>query len=117
MFTDFKVWKEARNLTAEIYRVTQVFPKQEMYGLTSQMRRAAVSVMANIAEGAGRNSRGEFLQFLSFASGSANEMICHVIIASDIGYLDENKAAIFTSRYKGLRFGIHALAESLKKKS
>lgn len=81
-------WKKSRALVAEIYRHTQSFPKHEIYGLTSQLRRAAVSIPSNIAEGQGRLTRGEFKQFLGHARGSTFEVETQLLIAEDLGYLD-----------------------------
>jgi four helix bundle protein len=75
----------------EIHRVTDAFPKEEKFGLTSQLRRAAVSVPANIAEGAARNSEKEFIHFLSNAQGSASELDTELIIAHRLGYMTEDK--------------------------
>ena len=71
---ELKIWNKAIDLTVEIYKVTEKFPKEERYGLNSQIRRAAVSVPSNISEGAGRNSKGEFKQFLGIANGSSYEV-------------------------------------------
>lgn len=84
-------WRKSMALVSEIYRLTQSFPKDEMYGLTSQIRRAAVSIPSNIAEGQGRLTPGEFRQFLGHARGSAFEVETQVIIARDLGYLQEDK--------------------------
>ena len=73
-YEDLIVWQKALDLAEEIYRATRQFPKDELYGLTSQMRRAAVSIASNIAEGHERNSRGEFLQFIGHARGSLAEL-------------------------------------------
>ncbi|MEW6679300.1 MAG: four helix bundle protein [Pseudomonadota bacterium] len=81
-------WKEAMALVKMVYTVTQSFPKDELYGLTNQMRRAAVSVPSNIAEGAARNSKKEFVQFLSIARGSLSELETQLLISADLGYLD-----------------------------
>ncbi len=84
------VWQEARLLVKDIYRVTKQFPREEIYGLTSQMRRASVSVPSNISEGAARTSKKEFLQFLSIARGSLSELETQVILTTDLGYLENN---------------------------
>lgn len=81
-------WKKNMALVKEIYRHTQSFPKDEIYGLTSQLRRAAVSIPSNIAEGQGRLTRGEFKQFLGHARGSTFEVETQLLIAEDLGYLD-----------------------------
>src|ERR1700685_1082604 len=86
-YEDLKVWRLAMDLVLEIYRSTSSFPRQEIYGLTSQMRRSAVSVPSNIAEGKGRFSRKELLQFLFHARGSLLELQTQITIARELGYL------------------------------
>ena len=83
-------WSKAIDLVVDIYKATETVPKEERYGLTSQIRRAAVSIPANIAEGAGRYSNREFAHFLSSAQGSASELETELIISNRLGYLDEN---------------------------
>ena len=83
------LWRRAIDFVVRIYRVTDHFPKEEKFGLTSQVRRAAVSVAANIAEGAARTSLKEFMQFLSHSQGSASEVDTELLIASRLGYLSE----------------------------
>ena len=80
------VWRKARLLAREVYRTSDGWPRSELYGLTTQVRRAAVSVGANIAEGSGRSSPGEYAQFLGYAMGSLNEVEHHLIIARDLGF-------------------------------
>lgn len=87
-FKQLKVWQRSHQLTLEVYQATQSFPKEEMYGLTSQVRRAAASVPANIAEGCGRETETELARFLDIAGGSANELEYHLLLARDLGYLD-----------------------------
>ena len=87
-FRELKVWQKAHELTLAIYRETAGFPRTEMYGLTSQVRRAAVSVGANISEGAGKNSRPDFARFLLIALGSASEVEYELLLAHDLGYLN-----------------------------
>ncbi len=87
-FQDLVVWQKAITLVTEIYRVTQKFPKEEIFGLISQLRRAAVSVPSNIAEGQGRLTEKEFRQFLGNARGSLSELETQIIIAKNLGYLD-----------------------------
>jgi len=86
-YEDLKVWRRAMDLVLEVYRSTSSFPKQEIYGLTSQMRRAAVSVPSNIAEGKGRFSRKELLQFLFHARGSLLELQTQITIGRELGFL------------------------------
>ena len=84
-----EAWNKAVELVTDVYRTTDSFPKEERYGLTSQIRRAAVSIPANIAEGAGRFSSKEFARFLSNAQGSASELETELIIAHRLSYLDD----------------------------
>ena len=88
---DLEVWKKSIEMVTKIYTLTRGFPKEELYGLTSQMRRAAVSVPSNIAEGAGRNSSKELLQFLYFATGSLSELETQLIISHNLGYLNNEQ--------------------------
>jgi four helix bundle protein len=83
------VWQRSRALTHEIYRLTASFPSHERFGLVSQMRRAAISITSNIAEGCGRDSRKELARFMSLASGSAHELESQVYLALDLGLVDE----------------------------
>ncbi len=84
---DLRVWQGAMDLVEEIYKITALFPKDELYALTNQMRRAAVSVPSNIAEGAARNGSKEFLYFLSIARGSLSELETQLQIAVRLGYM------------------------------
>ncbi len=86
-FKNLKVWAKAHQLTLAIYLCTRKFPKEELFGLVSQMRRAAASVGANIAEGSGRRSDPEMKRFVQIARGSASELECHLMLARDLGFL------------------------------
>ena len=86
-FRDLKVWEKSHQLALAVYQATATFPQEERYGLTSQIRRAAVSISANIAEGCGRNGEAEFARFLQIAMGSASELEYHLLLAQDLGYL------------------------------
>jgi four helix bundle protein len=86
-YRDLIVWQKAKALAVAIYRATEQFPRTEIYGLTSQLRRCAVSVPSNIAEGQGRNTTGEFIQFLGYARGSLLELQTQIAIALDLGFL------------------------------
>ena len=86
-FRDLKVWEKAHQLTLAIYRATAPFPAEEKYGLTSQLRRSATSVPANIAEGCGRGGDQEFARFLQIAMGSASELEYHLLLCQDLGFL------------------------------
>ena len=87
---DLEVWKQSIDLVSTVYRISKTFPHEERYGLANQMRRAAVSISSNIAEGAGRGSRKEFSQFLHIALGSLSEVETQIIIAKRLGYLDDS---------------------------
>jgi four helix bundle protein len=86
-FTKLTVWQKSHALVLNVYRATRAFPDKERYGLTSQMRRAASSIPANIAEGAGRPSTRDYVRFLHIAAGSRNELEYHLILACDLGLL------------------------------
>jgi four helix bundle protein len=85
-YRDLKVWQRAIQMTLAIYRLTTGFPKEEVFGLTSQIRRASVSVASNIAEGYGRASKGEYRQFLAMARGSNLEVQTQLFLATKLGY-------------------------------
>jgi four helix bundle protein len=89
-YKDLIVWQKAISMVTEVYRLTATFPKEERYGLTSQVRRSAVSIPSNIAEGQGRLSRGEFRQFLGISKGSLHELDTQLIIARELAYIDTN---------------------------
>jgi four helix bundle protein len=86
-FRELKVWQKAHELTLGVYRTTKAFPREEQFGLTAQLRRAAESVAANIAEGCGRDGDPEFARFLQIAMGSASETEYHLLLARDLGLL------------------------------
>ena len=91
---DLIVWQEALRLAEAVYRVTAKFPKEELFGITAQMRRSAVSIPCNVAEGAGRNSRKELAQFVGIASGSRAELETQLELAYRLGYLDRRETEI-----------------------
>lgn len=86
---DLKVWNKAMKLTIEIYRLTNLYPIDERFGLVSQMRRSALSIPSNIAEGAGRNSSKEFVRFLSIAQGSSYELYSQIILSVELGFIHQ----------------------------
>jgi four helix bundle protein len=91
-FKNLKVWQRSHALALEVYRITSRFPREEIYGLTSQVRRSATSISANIAEGCCRGSEPDFARFLYIAMGSASELECHVLLARDLGFLSQADA-------------------------
>jgi four helix bundle protein len=92
-FKNYAVWEKAHRLTVEVYAATVDFPKEELYGFRSQIRRSCVSVPANIAEGCGRGSHADFVRFLHVSAGSANELQYHLLLARDLGFLERSKHA------------------------
>jgi len=116
-FKDLDVWKLSFELTRDIYRVTRSFPKDENFGLVSQIRRSAVSIPSNISEGYGRHSSKEFSHFLNIANGLLCELETQILIAGELGYLD--KDGLFDSLVQKIRFiggKLYNLRQSLKKK-
>ena len=89
-FRTLVVWEKAHRLTLSIYKATKNFPGNEMYGLISQMRRASVSIPTNIAEGCGRDGDNELARYLQIAMGSASELEYHLLLAKDLGFLNES---------------------------
>jgi four helix bundle protein len=92
-FKELKVWEKAHELTLSLYSLSKSFPKEELYGLTSQLRRSAVSLCANIAEGCRRRSDGEFVRFLQISRGSASELEYHLLLSRDLGFMNESAHA------------------------
>jgi four helix bundle protein len=90
-FQDLRVWQQAMTLAAATYKTTESFPKHELYGITSQIRRAAVSVASNVAEGKGHRSDREFLHFLYYARGSLFELETQILLAQQLQYISEEK--------------------------
>jgi four helix bundle protein len=111
------VWMKSVDLVVKIYKATEHFPKEEKFGLTSQVRRAAVSVPANIAEGAGRRSEKEFAYFLSNAQGSASEVETELLIASRLGYLNPDVFSELQESLDKIGQMLHGLARHVRAKS
>lgn len=114
---DFKkliVWQKAHELAVEVYRTTAALPRDEMFGLMSQMRRAGVSVPANIAEGCGRQGGADFGRFLQIAMGSASELEYHVILAEELGFLKKEDSASLNNRIIEVKRMITMLMQKVK---
>lgn len=111
---NLEVWKRAIKFVTEIYKMTDNFPNNEIYGLSQQMRRSAVSIPSNIAEGAGRNSTREFLQFLSIAQGSLSELETQLIIGNNLGYI--RNVEITLKELDEISKMLIGLSKSLKRK-
>lgn len=88
-FKELKIWQKAIDVCVDVYKATTSFPKDELFGLNTQMKRSAVSVAANISEGAGRNSNKEFIHFLGIANGSSYELQTHIVIANRVALLND----------------------------
>ena len=112
-----EVWERAVDFVVRIYKMTETFPREEKFGLTSQIRRAAVSVPANIAEGAARQSSKEFNYFLSIAQGSVRELATEILIARKLGYLNEQTYRIDDDELASIGRMILGLARSVKRRN
>lgn len=115
-FEDLEIWRLSHSLVLEIYRIVKSFPKNENYILTKQIIRSAQSIPANIAEGMGRYSKNELVQFLIIARGSVEETKYHLILARDLEYIDSNTFENMQSNYTLLGKKINSLISSIKTK-
>jgi len=112
-FKDLEVWRQSIQFAKEIYRLTEKFPLNELYGLTSQLRKAAVSIPSNIAEGQCRNSSKEFRHYLSMALGSLGEVETQLIIAQEIDYINQAELDYLQSPINDIRKMILALSKRI----
>ena len=112
-FHELKDWQKAHELTLAIYRVTAPFPREELYGLTSQLRRASASIAANLAEGCGRSGDAEFARFCSIAMGSASEVEYHLLLARDLKLLKPGEYEELAPRATELKRMLTALLQKL----
>lgn len=115
-YRDLKVWQTSIDVVEHVYRLTQNFPKQEVYGLSSQIQRAAVSIPSNIAEGHARYSTKEFLQHLSIALGSLAELETQLVLAERLGYSNRNNLEVVLSKTDETGRMLRGLQRSLKAK-
>jgi len=116
-FTQLEVWQRAHGLVLEIYKVTERFPNTERFRLTDQLCRSAASVPANIAEGKGRNTRKEYVQFLYNARGSLEETKYHLILSKDLGYLPSDDFGRLIEGYNEVGKMLNGLINSLKERN
>ena len=114
IYRDLVVWQKAYKFALDIYKITKRFPKEELFGLTSQMRRAASSIPANIAEGSMRQSKREFQQFIRIARGSMAEMEVWLQLACDLRYLDQETYKELSAQCNEVGKLLHGLLKSLK---
>ena len=113
-FKELIVWQKSINLVTEIYRITEKFPSNEIYGLTSQLRRASVSVPSNIAEGNTRRSKADYLQFLRIARGSCSEIETQIIISKNLGFINDITFETLSFNIVEISKMINGLINSLK---
>ncbi|MEX2262442.1 MAG: four helix bundle protein [Bryobacteraceae bacterium] len=112
-FRDLKVWQKAHQLTLAVYQMTATFPREELYGLTSQLRRSCSSMPANLAEGCGRNGDAELARFCSIAMGSASELEYHLLLAKDLKLIKPKDHAELAQRTTELKRMLTALWQKL----
>jgi four helix bundle protein len=113
-FKELKVWEKAHHLTLAVYAFTRGFPRDEIYGLTSQMRRSTASIAANIAEGCGRRSDGELARFLQIARGSASETEYHLLLARDLKFLSEDDFRVLLQRVTEVQKMLTGLVQTVQ---
>lgn len=112
-FHNYKVWSKGHQFALGIYRKTKLFPKEELFGMTSQIRRAATSIPINIAEGCGRRSDAEFAHFLNIAAGSASEVEEELLLSHDLGFLDKISYEQLNSDVNDIKAMLNKLIETL----
>ena len=115
-YRDLEVWKKAMRLAKRIYQVTQKFPNEERFGLTSQLRRAAVSVPSNLAEGHARFGAGEFSRFLSIAMGTVAELETQILLSQELGYIKEALTLELLAELDAIGKMLRGLAKSIEKR-
>lgn len=113
---DLEVWKLSIELVSDVYKMTKLFPKEESYGITNQIRRAAVSIPANIAEGAGRHGLGELKQFIGIAKGSLSELETLLLISKNLGYINDNDFETINQKLTSIFKMLASLIKSLSLK-
>lgn len=113
-FKELKVWQKGHGLTLAVYKATASFPKEEVYGLTSQIRRSCVSISANIAEGCGRNGEAELARFFQIGSGSASELEYHLLLAHELGFLKPSDYKLLNSEVIEVKRMLTSFIQKLK---
>lgn len=113
-YRELQIWQRSHQLTLDLYRATKGFPKEELFGLTSQMRRASSSIPANIAEGCGRDGDAELKRFLTIALGSACELDYHILLATELAYFDAPTGKKLAGEVMELRRMLGAFVQKLK---
>jgi four helix bundle protein len=115
-YRELKVWQKAHKLTLAIYRISADFPRAELYGLTSQLRRSCSSISANLAEGCGRNGDAELARFCSIAMGSASELDYHLLLAKDLNLIEPKNYGVLAEHTSEVKRMLTGLYQTLKAK-
>jgi len=113
-YTQLKVWEDAHRFTIDIYNITKNFPDNELYGLTSQIRRSSSSIPTNIVEGTGQLTRSNYIRFLGMAQGSAYEVEYQILLAKDLGYLGIKEYNLLSKKIKDIIYMLFGLIKSLR---
>ncbi|MDV2989059.1 MAG: four helix bundle protein [Dehalogenimonas sp.] len=113
-YKNLSVWQKAHRLAVDVYLLTEGFPSNEIYGLTSQMRRCSVSIPANIAEGCGRNGKAELSRFLHISTGSACELEYYLLLAGELHYISESQSNLFNEKVTEIKRMISSLTTTVK---
>lgn len=113
---ELKIWQKSMNVVVDVYKLTATFPNEEKYGLTSQMRRSAVSIPSNIAEGAGRNTDGEFINFIGIANGSSFELHTQLVLSYLLEIIEKEKVETILNEIVEIQKMSFSLINTLKKK-
>ena len=113
---DLKVWKDSIDFVTSLYKVTDSFPKSELYGLASQLRRAAVSIPSNIAERASRNHKKEFIQYLYISLASASEVDTQLVISNNLNFINEKELSILSNKLNEISKMLQGLIKSVNRR-
>lgn len=113
-FRKLRVWEKAHQLTLAVYKHTRSFPKNELYGLTSQIRRSSISIPSNLAEGCGRGSDAELARFTQIAMGSASELEYQILLSFDLGHFEKNVFEVLTKQVTELKRMLTQFIKKLK---
>jgi four helix bundle protein len=116
-YKKFTVWEKSHNLTLQVYNATVKYPKEEVFGLTSQMKRSSSSIPTNIAEGCGRNSDKDFCRFLYFAFGSANELEYQILLSIDLKFIENEEGQKLLSKVEEIKKMLNGLITKLNANS
>lgn len=113
-FRNLRIWQDSRQFAKKIYVETRTFPKEEQYGLASQMRRAAISIPSNIAEGCGRPGQKDTAQFLNYSISSAFELETQLLLSADLEFIPNQPADLLVEELQGIQRGIHFFKQNLR---